>query len=116
MAAGSKVSGLTNKPNNNMITEIGLIFLILGLIGIYACTSVSWFRTEFEGQSEDYYYGDFGGDFEEDMGNDETDDYYKSSARNALIGFIFVFLFGIIFILEGLKNTFSNKIITAFND
>jgi sterol desaturase/sphingolipid hydroxylase (fatty acid hydroxylase superfamily) len=111
MAMGSNISREAGKPNTNILTVIGLIFLILGLVGIYTCTSTSWFRTEFEDDSEDYYYGDFGEDFEENMGNDEADDYYGGSARNALIGFVFVFLFGIIFILEGLKNSFSTRII-----
>ncbi|UCH88224.1 MAG: hypothetical protein JSV49_08135 [Thermoplasmata archaeon] len=97
----------TKIQDRSTFLKLGLIFLIFALIGLIACFATPWYTTEVEGDSEDYFYGDFDDDFEEDMKSDEFDDIYHASADKAIIGFGLILFIGILFILDYWKGSIS---------
>ena len=84
----------------NKLLLLGII--IISIIGLIAVFSLPWITVDREGDTQSYYYGDFGGDFEEDVGSDEMDDYYHGSANLAIIGFILLALVGIFLFLQSM--------------
>jgi hypothetical protein len=76
------------------------------------CFSLPWYEYDIEGDNEKFYYGDFGDNFEERFSSD-YDSYYHDSANLSIIGYSFLIIISILFILEGRNNLISKFILNS---
>jgi hypothetical protein len=107
------INQLTKGDPKKHLFRVGLVFLILACLGLILTFSTPWFENEVEGDSESYYYADFGEDFEEEAGS-RFDEYFHWSANVTIIGYIFIIILSGLCIFEVKKGKFSQFIFTRF--
>ncbi|MCK5561173.1 MAG: hypothetical protein KAJ51_11285 [Thermoplasmata archaeon] len=98
-----------NVPNRKPLLFMGVLFLILAVVGLIVSFATPWIEYEREGDSETYYYGDFGENFEEDWGSDR-DEYYHGTVNMVLIGYLLIIILSIFFIYDGITGRLTGFI------